>query len=186
MGASALAFGPFVLDRGRMMLLRDGKVLAIGQRGFALLRALAEAEGTVSRAQLMEAVWPGTVVEDGNLNVQIAGLRKALGQRPDGQEWIITMARVGYRLVRDSAASDGASGLSLPLLAVLPFQYLSEDEDDKRFAIGVVEDLINALGRFRDFELSPASQRQASADKRRPTLTRSPARCTCSRAGCAT
>jgi DNA-binding winged helix-turn-helix (wHTH) protein len=157
MGARELAFGPFVLDRSRMTLLREGKVLAIGQRGFALLWALAEADETVSRDQLMEAVWPGTVIEEGNLTVQIAGLRKALGQRPDGQEWIITVARVGYRLVRDSSALSTTRGLAVPLLAIRPFQNLSGGEGETQIANGVVEDLINALGRFRDFELQSRS-----------------------------
>lgn len=155
MGVRITTFGPFVLDRSRMMLLRDGKVVPIGQRGFALLCALADAEETVGRAQLIEAVWPGILVEEGNLNVQIAGLRKALGQRPDGQEWIITMSRLGYRLVRDSAVVEAAAGLTLPSLAILPFQTLSESEQERQFAGGVVEELINALGRFRDFELQP-------------------------------
>jgi TolB-like protein len=138
-----------------MALLRDGKVVPIGQRGFTLLSVLADADETVSRTELIEAVWPGTLVEEGNLNVQIAGLRKALGLRPDGQDWILTVARVGYRLVRDADAPDSAAGLDLPSLAVLPFQTITEGEHERQFARGVVEDLINALGRFRDFELEP-------------------------------
>ena len=49
----------------------------------------------------MDAGWGGTVVEEGNLSVQIAALRKALGTRDDGQEWIVTVPRTGYRLLRD-------------------------------------------------------------------------------------
>jgi TolB-like protein len=155
MGVRITTFGPFVIDRGRMLLLRDGKAVSIGQRGFALLCALAETDETVSRAQLIDAGWPGLVVEEGNLNVQIAGLRKAMGLRPDGREWIITMSRLGYRLVRDDAASVSAAGLTLPSLAITPFQSVDESEEEKRFASGVAEDLSNALGRFRDFELLP-------------------------------
>jgi DNA-binding winged helix-turn-helix (wHTH) protein/tetratricopeptide (TPR) repeat protein len=160
-GIRQLAFGPFVLDRGRMALLRDGKVVAIGQRGFALLWALAETDDTVSRKQLLEAVWPGMEVEEGNLNVQIAGLRKALGPRPDGHEWIITMSRVGYRLVRDAGPSHTTGELTLPGLAVLPFQNLSGGEGERRVVSGIAEGLVNALGRFRDFELET---RRTSAD----------------------
>jgi TolB-like protein len=136
-----------------MALLRDGKVVAIGQRGFALLWTLAEKDETVSRTQLLEAVWPGMEVEEGNLTVQVAGLRKALGQRPDGQEWIITMSRVGYRLVRDPEPAHAAGGPVLPVLAVLPFQNLTGGDGEARVAGGIAEGLVNALGRFRDFEL---------------------------------
>lgn len=172
MGAGETAFGPFVLDRSRMALLRDGKAVAIGQRGFALLSALIDGPETLTRAQLAEAVWPGAVVEEGNLNVQIAGLRKALGPRPDGQEWIITVPRVGYRLARDATTSPGQDGLSLPLLAVLPFQNLDGGDREARLAAGMVEDAVNALGLFRDFELlSPQSGRGGSgADISDPRL----------------
>ena len=65
----------------------------------------------MSKAALLEAGWPGTVVEEGNLTVQIAALRKALGTRGDGQEWIVTVPRVGYRLLR-AAPTQEAAGLA--------------------------------------------------------------------------
>ena len=99
------SFGPFVLDAGRG-LLRNGKSIAVGQRGLALLEALLDAEGeVVTKADLMERAWPGTIVEEGNLTVQIAALRKLLGTTRDGLEWIATVPRVGYRLVRPGAGS---------------------------------------------------------------------------------
>jgi TolB-like protein len=102
----------------------------------------------------MEAGWPGLIVEEGNLTVQIAALRKALGPREDGQDWIITVPRVGYRLLRGgretTSGNDGSSSI-LPSLAVLPFQNLSEDPGQEYFADGVVEDIITALSRFRSF-----------------------------------
>jgi tetratricopeptide (TPR) repeat protein len=66
---------------------------------------LLEAEGrVVTKADLMERAWPGLTVEEGNLTVQIATLRKLLGARPDGTEWIVTVPRVGYRLPRQDDA----------------------------------------------------------------------------------
>ena len=83
------SFGPFVLDAARGVLQRDGKSVAVGQRGLALLEALLDAGGrVVAKADLMERAWPGTIVEEGNLTVQIAALCKALGTTADGQEWI--------------------------------------------------------------------------------------------------
>ena len=45
----------------------------------------------------MDTAWPGTAVEESNLSVQIAALRKLLGAAHDGGEWIATVPRVGYR-----------------------------------------------------------------------------------------
>ena len=132
-----------------MALLRDGTPVAIGQRGYALLEALLSADEVVSKSALLEASWPGTIVEEGNLTVQIAALRKALGPREDGSEWIVTVPRVGYRLVRGVRRSRGAAGL--PMLAVLPFQNLSGDPAQEYFADGIVDELIAALSRFQSF-----------------------------------
>ena len=149
-----MQFGPFALDPSRSSLMRDGKLVSIGQHGFALLTVLAEAAGTtVSRELLMARAWPGTIVEDSNLTVQIATLRKALGPAPDGGDFITTVPRRGYRL---AIASDDAllnAGPVRPALAVLPFSNLSGDPEQEYFADGVVEDIITALSRFKLFSL---------------------------------
>ena len=87
-----LAFGPFRLDTARGMLFRDGAPVALGQRALAVLAALAEVPGrTVTKEALLARAWPGTIVEEGNLTVQIASPRKALG--PD-HDWIVTVPRL--------------------------------------------------------------------------------------------
>jgi TolB-like protein len=146
-----VAFGPFVFDAKDATLWRDGMLVPLGGRGAALLAALLDANGgVVSRSALLDCAWPGVAVEDGNLAVQIATLRKVLGTRADGQEWIATIPRVGYRLVRDAAAI-GAKDGERPAIAVLPFLNLSRDPEQDYFADGMVEDLITALSRFRPF-----------------------------------
>src|SRR5438034_9974478 len=91
-------FGPFMLDTQRGTLFRDGAPVVIGQRGLSLLQALLSAHGeTVTKTELMELGWPNSVVEESNLSVQIAALRKLLGPAPDGGEWIATVPGVGYR-----------------------------------------------------------------------------------------
>ena len=138
-----LAFGPFRLDTARGMLTRDGAPVALGQRALAVLAALAEAPGrTVTKEALLARAWPGTIVEEGNLTVQIASLRKALG--PD-HDWIVTVPRSGYRLSPAPAAPEPAV---VPSLAVLPFV---ADGEQAWFADGIVEDITAALGRFRSF-----------------------------------
>ena len=99
MAYGKLAFGPFMLDAVRGALLRDGAPVALGQRALAVLAALGETPGrTVAKDDLLARAWPGTLVEEGNLTVQIAALRKALGPGPDGRDWIVTVPRIGYRL----------------------------------------------------------------------------------------
>ncbi len=149
-------FGPFSLDRSGKVLLRDGAPVDAGQRGIALLKALIAARGSaVTKAELLETAWPDVIVDEGNLTVQIASLRKVLGITPDGGEWIVTVPRVGYRLAGQAPTpptaprADAAS--RLPMLAVLPFENIGGDPEQEYFADGVVEDIITALSRFRSF-----------------------------------
>ena len=80
MQGSRFAFGPFVLDASVGTLLRNDVPVAIGYRGLKLLAALVGRSGEIlDKAELMDAAWPGMAVEEGNLTVQIAQLRKLLG-----------------------------------------------------------------------------------------------------------
>jgi DNA-binding winged helix-turn-helix (wHTH) protein len=134
MPGQPVAFGSFLLHPDNGTLFRDGELIAIGQRGALLLGALLKDPGQVrTKAELMDAVWPGTAVEESNLSVQIAALRKLLGRGPDGGEWIATVPRVGYRFVGQVGAA-AATKLNaaraepvIPSLAVLAFQNLSGD-----------------------------------------------------------
>jgi TolB-like protein/Tfp pilus assembly protein PilF len=152
MQGSPQSFGPFVLSPGKE-LRRDGKVVPIGQRGLLLLEAMLDAHGeVVTKAEIFDKVWPGVTVEEGNITVQIAALRKELGPRPGGEDWIVTVPRIGYRLLRDAPARpDAGSESGRPTLAVLPFANLSGDASRDYFADGIVEDLITALSRFKSF-----------------------------------
>ena len=143
--------GPFRVDLARGVLLREGQALPVGQRGVALFAALLAAQGqTVAKADLMQAGWPGLAVEEGNLTVQIAGLRKVLGPAPQGQDWIVTVPRLGYRLIVPQTTLPEDHFVK-PSLAVMPFTNLSGDAEQDYFGDGVVEDIITALSKFRSF-----------------------------------
>jgi class 3 adenylate cyclase/tetratricopeptide (TPR) repeat protein len=74
--------------------------VALGKRPITLLQALLERPGAlVSKDALVEAAWSGRAVEDGNLPVQIAALRRVLGGAPGGERWIETLPGRGYRFV---------------------------------------------------------------------------------------
>ena len=101
------ALGPFRLDTRDNLLFRGSEPLALGRRALALLRALVERPGAlVSKDALIEAAWPGQAVEESNLTVQIASLRKVLGEVPGGDRWIETMPRRGYRFIAPVVAAD--------------------------------------------------------------------------------
>jgi TolB-like protein len=151
MAGTAPRFGPFVFDREQKKLLREGRAVSLGGRGTALLAALVDANGgTVSKETLMDAAWPNTAIEEANLTVQIAALRRALDTWSDEQEWIVTVPRVGYRLVGLHAAETQAESRP-PAVAVLPFENFSNDPEQTFLADGIVEDIITALSRFRTF-----------------------------------
>lgn len=153
-----VTIGPFVLDRTHGVLRRaGGDPVALGQRALAVLAALAEAAGrTVTKEDLLSRAWPRAIVEEGNLTVQIAALRKALATADGGEAWIVTVPRVGYRLAPPPAAAP-QDAPSVPRLAVLPFADLGGDPDGAWFADGVVAGIAAALGRFRSFSVAALS-----------------------------
>jgi len=144
-------FGPFFFDREQMKLTCEGRSVSVGSRGAALLATLLDAGGgVVSKDRLMQAAWPGTIVDEANLTVQIAALRRALGTGPDGKDWIVTVPRAGYRLL-SPIATGSLIGHGAPAIAVLPFANLSPDPEQTFLADGLVEEIITALSRFRTF-----------------------------------
>jgi len=103
------AFGPFRLDANAEILFRGSDPLPVGKRAVAVLRVLVERAGApVSKDALIDAAWSGLAVEESNLTVQIAALRRALGAVPGGADWIVTMPRRGYRFVGPVATKSAA------------------------------------------------------------------------------
>jgi DNA-binding winged helix-turn-helix (wHTH) protein len=155
-----LAFGPFVLDPEAGALMRKGEPVPLGYRAMLLLTAFLARPGEVlTKADLIDAAWQGAAVEEGNLSVQVAALRKLLGQSPDGGDWITTVPRVGYRFVRtlnpevggNARGDEADTHPSRPSIAVMPFTNVGGEREQDYFADGITEDIITALGSFRWF-----------------------------------
>jgi TolB-like protein len=155
MTSQRIEFGSFTLDMDRGSLLRDGRPVAISSKGMLLLAALVGSAGApVGKAQLMEAAWPGMAIEESNLSVQIAALRKLLGTMEDGSDWILTVPRVGYRFaVLPRNEKQINNPMARPAIAVLPFTIGSDSRDKEYLSDGITDDIIMALMRFRWFRV---------------------------------
>src|SRR6266852_1781104 len=146
--AMAYRFGPFRLDPEAGILFRAAELVPLGHRAVTLLRVLAERPGVpISKDALIQAAWPGLSVEESNLTVQIAALRRVLGEEPGGERWIETLPRRGYRFVGPVAKEEVGRAprphtevpiaLALPdkpSIAVLAFQSMSGDPEQEYFA----------------------------------------------------
>ena len=159
--ATIYEFGPFRLDADAEILFRGAEPIVLGRRAVALLRLLLERAGApVSKDALIEAAWPGLAVEDSNLTVQIAALRRAFDDTGGGAGWIETMSRRGYRYIGPAVATSNLPAETIPQtsppalpnrpsVAVLPFSNLSGDPEQEYFADGMVEDIIAGLSRIK-------------------------------------
>src|SRR6516165_11875791 len=159
-----VSFGPFSLDPGRRLLLKDDEPVVVGARTLDTLIALvARPNEAISKRELMAVVWPDVTVEEGSLGVQIAALRKALGDGKGGARYITTLAGRGYCFVapisrvRNPAPEPAKTESTKPALAlpdrpsiaVLAFQNMSGDPEQEYFADGMVEEITTALSRIR-------------------------------------
>ena len=100
-GSHSFAFGPFVLIPARQRLLHNETAVRIGGRALDILTVLVEHAGElVSKRDLMARVWPNTIVDESNLKVNIAALRRVLGDGgPDDARYIATVTGRGYKLI---------------------------------------------------------------------------------------
>jgi TolB-like protein len=134
----------FTLRHDSRDVLIDDRPVTIGARAFDVLVHLqAHSDRIVSKKELLETVWGGLAVEEGNLTVQISTLRKVLGSRA-----IATVPGVGYKLATGPEPARAQAGPDLPdipSLAVLPFTNLTGQPTQDYLVDGIVTELIGAL-----------------------------------------
>jgi DNA-binding winged helix-turn-helix (wHTH) protein/TolB-like protein/Flp pilus assembly protein TadD len=95
-------FGPFRLDAGERLLLRDGQVVPLTPKLFDILLVLVQSRGHIlEKEKVLKAVWQDTIVEEGNLTRNVSTLRKALGENPNEPQYIETIPWRGYRFIAD-------------------------------------------------------------------------------------
>jgi predicted ATPase/DNA-binding winged helix-turn-helix (wHTH) protein len=95
-----MRFGPFHLCPLERVLVEDGQKVQLGDRAFDILATLIERAGeVVSKEELIARAWPRRVVEEVNLRIHIAALRRALGDGKAGERYIVNIIGRGYVFV---------------------------------------------------------------------------------------
>ena len=153
-------FGRFAIFLAERRLHVDGRHVALGSRAFDLLAALvARRDRVVPKDELIEVVWPGLVVEDNNLQVQISALRKVLGAQA-----IATVPGRGYQFTVAAAAQP-------PGIAPAPRAAQAGAAPSRASRLLVADDnKVNRLLLCRSLELM--GHEVASADNGRAALER--------------
>lgn len=152
-------FDRFEVRPAERLLLVDRVPTAVGARAFDLLMCLlVHRDRMMTKAEIIDIVWPDLVVEENNLSVQVSALRKLLGTHA-----ISTIPGRGYRFSLDvkqgSAPAEGdtqlprKAAIAKPTIAVLPFNVLSDDPQTHFLADGLAEDVIALLARVPGFLL---------------------------------
>jgi DNA-binding winged helix-turn-helix (wHTH) protein len=109
-------FGPFVLDTETRQLLRGDAALHLSPKAFDLLGILVEHRPKVlDKDDLQTRLWPDTYVVEGNLNVLIGEIRRALGDVPKDPRFIRTVHGVGYAFCGAVEQPPGAATGALPI-----------------------------------------------------------------------
>jgi len=147
---SSFHFEKFELRPDERKLFNDGKDIALGSRAFDMLCFLVEnRQRFLSKAEILDAIWPDISVEESNLTVQISALRKALGAKA-----LVTIPGRGYQFVL-SVEEEAQSAISSlknkaqtnPRILVLPFANVSSDSDQDYFSDGIAADIITDLSK---------------------------------------
>src|SRR6266404_2658649 len=114
-------FGPFELQPDKRRLLKEGATISLRPRAFDLLAALVDRAGhLVTKDDLLNRVWPKTVVEEAALHVQVSALRKVLGA-----DAITTVSGRGYQFTLPVTKGDGQTDRASKPKHNLPYQLTS-------------------------------------------------------------
>lgn len=166
---SNYAFGDFRMEAAKRRLLLKGEAVPLTPKVFDTLLYLVENRGKiVEKDELMQAIWPDTVVEENNLNQNISTLRRVLGENRGENRYIATIPGKGYRFIAPvDLVSAGTGELSSrATLAVLPFENLSADPDREYLADGLTEETIATLGQIDPEHLSVIGRTSVMSYKR--------------------
>jgi adenylate cyclase len=151
-------FGPFRLDTLERLLLCEGQALPLTPKAFDTLLVLVENSGRlVSKDDLINRVWPDTFADDNGLTRNISVLRKTLGLNSEGQNYIETVPKYGYRFVGDVKSVNEEESTTLKSIAVIPFKLLSSESDKDYLGLGMADALITKFSSIKQVVVRPTS-----------------------------
>jgi adenylate cyclase len=173
MSEKVLRFGRFELDRENFELRRDGKAVKIERSPLELLLVLAERAGNlVTQEEAIALVWGIDVhIEAGAaLYTAVRKIRRALGDTSKKPKYLETVPRKGYRFIAQYEHAIGkgseAKEEGRPVLAVLPLENMSGEEEQEYFSDGMTEELITELGQTCSHELGVIARTSVMGYKR--------------------
>ena len=104
------AFDGFVVNAAERLLLRDGRVVPLTAKSFDVLLLLVQNPGRLlEKDELIQKIWNGSFVEEGNLAKHVSMLRKALGDTDREHKYIVTVSGHGYRFIANVGPVNGGS-----------------------------------------------------------------------------
>jgi DNA-binding winged helix-turn-helix (wHTH) protein/tetratricopeptide (TPR) repeat protein len=162
-------FGPFQLDVGERLLLREGEIVSLTRKAFETLALLVQNSGHVlQKEEMMNIIWPDSFVEEATLAQNIFTLRRVLGESPMQAQYIETVPRLGYRFIAkvnqlqadypaeiNSHSSNNSTAIKS--IAILPFKTLTIGSDNEYFGLGMADALITRLSNVKDIIVRPTS-----------------------------
>lgn len=149
-------FGPFRLDPVNHELRRDGRTVPLKPKAFDLLMVLVESRGrVVSKDDLMQRVWPDTVVDESSLTQNIYELRKALAADGMGVQYIETVPKRGYRF--NGGTAEESETRRAKSIAVLPFRRIAGTPDVEYLGAGIADTLVSQLTSIRGLIVRPVA-----------------------------
>ncbi len=163
MPGASYRFGPFLADRVRYQVVRDGAPLDLTPKLLDLLFHLLDHAGDlVTKEALLDELWPGANVTDNALAQAVSELRDAIGEEPAAPQFIKTIARRGYRFIGEvtpvedtkapAASAPTHTEDTEPAIAVLDFTNVTGEADAAWLSVGIAETVtsdLRGLGRFR-------------------------------------
>ena len=169
-GSVYYRFGSFLLDEAERVLLRSEVKVLLTPKVFDMLLILVQNAGRlVTKEYLLQKVWPDSFVEEANVSVNIATLRKALGEGDGEFEHIETLPKRGYRFIANvieerwqrTAPAHKVDGHQLHKqsrdkvhsLAIMPFYNESPDPNAQYLSDGLTETIINSLSHLQGLRI---------------------------------
>jgi DNA-binding winged helix-turn-helix (wHTH) protein/tetratricopeptide (TPR) repeat protein len=172
-------FGPFRVDAMKRRLLCQGEVVSLTPKVFETLLVFVQNSGTVlGKDDLMQLIWPDTVVEEANLTQNVSVLRRVLGESAEQRKYVITIPGRGYRFVADVREMEDEDGdfivekrtrsriivedvvetlAPAKTICVLPFKLLGATNGDEYLGVGIADALITKLGNISKIIVRPTS-----------------------------